>query len=1015
MTFAPSPEQAAILDLPLSSLRINAGAGTGKTTTLTKKIVGLVAGGMHPGRILGLTFTNKAAGELSQRVSEELRELTSEVAEAEIHTYHGFAYQLLAEFGPFVGVDRDVTVITPTFSRQLLLEAVNGAPTYDHLILSQRERVIDATLRLASDLGDNLAEPESLFLESDDPVVLERREMAEVIARFRLEKQRLGVIDFADLVRLAHELATAHPQLAERVKERYDVVFLDEYQDTNAGQRLLLQALFGEGFPVIAVGDPDQTIYEWRGATPSNFNRFPEHFPAGDGSVAETRHLTLNRRSGQRILDVANSVRQLVGGSARQPLNAAPGTPRGTVTASWYRTSWDEATAIADRLKEAHESGTPWKEMAVLFRTNAAITIVRLALAEAEIPAEVASAGGLLDIPEIVEIHAWLRLIQDPGDNVAFARIAMGAQYRLNRSQLKTLAAFLRFDQPDTPQPSFIEALDHPSAIDTSSPRVVSAFRSIRENYSTMLQAAQGASLAELVRQVLDLNDMWREIEAMPGVAALSARLNVYRFLDLAEAWSPLEGRSSLPAFLDYLALLALQKTDELDTARVSQESAVILLTVHRAKGLEWDLVCLPGLTQGLFPSGVREFEDPYARAWVLPFNHRIDQLDLPQITQDMDKKERQDILRVRHLSQEWRLAYVAVTRARSQLHTSGAFWGGNEAPRKSPVDPSPFLTVVADLCDTGTWEVDPGERPDHVHPLDPTVVTPDPLFDDGWAHALQAAVADSESPTRQAAELNIHSAYAQAVADYEDMLFALPEPPDSQVPSETRTTSVTGMVTAARCPLQFRWSEIDRLPRRPSRAARRGTEVHRKIELHNMGQVPLEDFSAMEYDVPSVSEPASDTSAPYQTYLASRFAEARPIFTETAFSFRVGGTTLRGRVDAIYARDEGWEIVDFKSGRPSTDPSLVTQLEAYALAAASGALGPAPESMWVTFAYLGDGLTEITKEVTPAWLAEAKNHMESVSIVVQDGPYVAAPSEACGRCDFRMFCDAGKAWLTDH
>ncbi len=1015
MTFVPSPEQATILELPLSPLRINAGAGTGKTTTLTKKIVELVAGGMNPGRVLGLTFTNKAAGELSQRVSEELQELTSDASEAEIHTYHGFAYQLLAEFGPFVGVDRDVTLITPTFSRQLLLDAVNGARSYQHLVLGQRERVIDATLRLASDLGDNLAQPDSLFLESDDPVVSERREMAEIIARFRLEKQRLGVIDFADLVRLAHQLAVTHPQLAERIKARYDVVFLDEYQDTNAGQRLLLQALFGDGFPVIAVGDPDQTIYEWRGATPSNFNRFPEHFPLADGTQAETRHLTLNRRSGQKILDVANSVREQVGGSPRHPLNAAPDTLVGEVTASWYRTSWDEATAIADRLKEAHESGIPWKEMAVLFRTNAAITIVRLALAEAEIPAEVASAGGLLDVPEVVEIHAWLRLIQDPSDNVAFARIAMGAQYRLNRSQLKTLATFLKSDQPDAPQPSFIEALDHPAAIEGSTPRVVVAFESIRDNYSTLLQAAQGASLAELVRQVLDLNNMWREIEAMPGVAALSARLNVYRFLDLAEAWSPLQGRSSLPAFLDYLALLALQTTDELDTARVSQESAVMLLTVHRAKGLEWDVVCLPGLTKGLFPSGVREFEDPYARAWVLPFDQRIDRLDLPQITQDMNKEERHDVLRERHMSQEWRLAYVAATRARSQLHASGAFWGGNEAPRKKPVEPSPFLTIVAASSDTGPWELDPGERPDHVHPLDPTVVTPDPLFHDGWAHALQQAVADPESAVQQATDLAVQSAYAQAVTDFEDMLFSLPKPLDSPVPSQARTTSVTGMVTAARCPLQFRWSEIDRLPRRPSKAARRGTEVHRKIELHNMGQVPLEDFSAMEYDVPSVSEPASDASAPYQTYLASRFAEARPIFTETAFSFRVGETTLRGRVDAIYARGDGWEIVDFKSGRPSADPSLVTQLEAYALAAASGALGPAPQNMWVTFAYLGDGLTEITKEVTPEWLSEAKSHMESVSTVVQEGPYVAAPSPACGRCDFQMFCNVGKAWLADH
>ena len=146
MTFVPSPEQAAILAMPLGPLRINAGAGTGKTTTLTKKVVGLVEGGMNPSRILGLTFTNKAAFELAERVAEELSSDAGQ-AEPEIHTYHGFAYQILSEFGPFVGVDRDVTLITPTFSRQLILEAIGAVSAYDFLNIGQRERVIDATAR----------------------------------------------------------------------------------------------------------------------------------------------------------------------------------------------------------------------------------------------------------------------------------------------------------------------------------------------------------------------------------------------------------------------------------------------------------------------------------------------------------------------------------------------------------------------------------------------------------------------------------------------------------------------------------------------------------------------------------------------------------------------------------------------------------------------------------------------------------------------------------------------------
>jgi DNA helicase-2/ATP-dependent DNA helicase PcrA len=1008
MTFVPSAEQAAILAAPLGPMRINAGAGTGKTTTLTKRIVGLVHGGMNPSRILGLTFTNKAAAELADRVTEELAADTAR-SDVEVHTYHGFGYQILSEFGPFVGVERDVKLITPTFSRQLLLDAVGDAESYQYLNIGQRERVIDATLRLASDLGDNLSSADQLLAQSGNDVEMERREMAEVINRFHAEKLRLGVIDFADLVRLAHQIATRHPHLARRIRSRYDVVFLDEYQDTNAGQRLLLQALFGEGFPVIAVGDPDQTIYEWRGATPSNFNRFDEHFPTTSGAKSPTRHLTLNRRSGQAILDIANRVRAKAGTRHREPLAAAPGTDVGLVTASWYRTSWQEATSVADRLRDAYQSGTEWRDMAVLLRTNAAITVIRQALAEADIPAEVASDGGLLDVPEVVELHAWLRLLNDPTDNVAFARIAMGSSHQLNRSQMQPIKRFSD-TRPDLDE-GFIELLDHLEAIDGLSNRAVSVFTVVRSHYGKLLQAAQSMDLAELVRRILDVNDLWKEIEAMPGVASLSARLNVYRFLDLAEAWSPLEGRPSLKAFLDYLSLLRMQTTDEVGTARVSQESAVMLLTVHRAKGLEWDVVCLPGLTKGRFPSGVRDFEDPFAKAWVLPFDQRIDRLDLPPLSASMDQKERHDLLRERHFNQEWRLAYVAITRARTHLHASGAAWIGTNVPLKKPTEPSEFLDAIAESADTSHWEVDPGDRPATLHPTDPYTAAPDPVFADGWAQGLQDALASPAFTSDLATQLDLKPSYDQAVKEFEDMLFSLPTAPAKAPEPTERATSVTGMVTAARCPQQFKWSEIDRLPRRPSNAARRGVEVHRKIELHNMGQVPLDDFSSMEYDVPTdvPAKTSGQVTGAYETYLGSRFAESRPLFTETAFSFRVGSTTLRGRVDAIYAKADGWEIVDFKSGRPSSDPSLVTQLEAYAVAAASGALGPVPSKMWVTFAYLGDGLTEVTQEVTAEWLLSAQRHLEVVSVTVQEGPFEPSPSDSCTRCDFLKFCPAGQ------
>jgi DNA helicase-2/ATP-dependent DNA helicase PcrA len=197
-------------------------------------------------------------------------------------------------------------------------------------------------------------------------------------------------------------------------------------------------------------------------------------------------------------------------------------------------------------------------------------------------------------------------------------------------------------------------------------------------------------SLVELCRNVLDRTDAWAEVEALDDAARISARLNLYRFLDLAEEWSPLEGAPSLAAFLDHLDLLADETSSgELDTARVSGADAVPLLTVHRAKGLEWDVVFLPALEHQVFPSRVIQFEDPVTVPSVLPYALRLDVADLPELPEDGD--ERRDLLREAHDDQEWRTAYVAVTRARHSLYGSGAFWTGGANPR----DPSRLFDII--------------------------------------------------------------------------------------------------------------------------------------------------------------------------------------------------------------------------------------------------------------------------------------------------------------------------------
>jgi DNA helicase-2/ATP-dependent DNA helicase PcrA len=1008
MTFIPTPEQRAII-AATPPLRVAAGAGTGKTATVTEAIAARVRDGrLAADEVLGITFTNKAAAELASRIRHLIGEEAPIGIEPDVSTYHGFAHGLLAEFGPLIGVERRIEIVTPTFAQQLLIEAVDEAGPYAHLPLHHRRGLIPDLARLSSLLGDHLATAADLLaLPVVDDLTAARQEMAKVIAQFEAEKHRLGVVDYADLIRLAHRLVTTTPRVVEELRARYGFVVLDEYQDTSPAQRMLLQVAFGAGFPVLAVGDGDQTIYEWRGASLENFEGFPEHFARADGTHAPTLPLTLNRRSGATILAVANAIRSHVDDRERDALTPLDDATPDEVVTRWFRTAQQEADAVADLLIEAHADGTPWNEMAVLFRKNADIALVRDALEAAGVPSEVASTGGLLGIPEIVELHAWLRALDDPTDGVAVARLLSGSRYRLGLADLRVLHDHVATDD-DTPI-SLIEALGDLDAIAGLRPGARDALADFHTRYHSFLVDAQGVSIVELVRRILDALDAWRDIESLPPARSLSTRLNLYRFLDLAESWSPLEGRPSLPGFLDHLALMADDHPEELDTARISGEDAVTLLTIHRAKGLEWDVVVLPALIDGTFPSRMRRSEDPFAHAQELPIELRLDTDAFPPLTDGMPEKERKHLLRVRHLAQEWRLGYVAATRARRLLHLSGAYWYGTPTPRKTPAKPSPILEVALGVpgVDDQGGPPDPGTRPESLRPP-LRGEGPDPLSGDGGpAVAPRTALGTPRAMRDLATGLGVAEAYDRAVDEFQDMLFALPDPAPADPIPALPTTSVTGLVTYARCPKQFFWSEVDRLPRRPSAAARRGVEVHRRIELHNRGAVPLEDLDDVTYDSVDAADAPSGVD-PFTAFLESPYAERTPLHTEVPFELHRADGTIRGRVDAVYD-DEGWEIVDFKSGRPSDDPAMDLQLQAYALAATEGALPGTPgPDLSVTFVFLGDGFKSRSESVDPPWVGRAAASVDGTLRAIGAGEFAPRPSDHCRRCDFLRFCPEG-------
>ncbi len=1045
-----SEEQQAVVDYPLQPLRVSAGAGTGKTTTVSYRIADLIARGKVPAeQVLGLTFTNKATDELSRKIQEVLSgfDLPDRPGEVQVNTYHGFCSQIVTEFGALIEIERDLSIIGPAQTRQLVKRVIRETPlpALDNADLFHLPGTI---IRFASSLADHLRDPALLNtadMRSPIPQLAraefrrkgdfnayqrlaatfeKRRGLVEAVRHYQAHKRRLGVVDYGDLISQAHEIISTEPQIAQQIRARYRVVVADEYQDTNAAQRVILQKLFGEGFPLTVVGDTDQTLYEWRGASLDNFRDFPEHFPDRKGRPAETLPLTLNRRSGEEIIELANRLKQEIR-SATPNLQALPTAPTSQVEASWHRTFVDEAVWIAEQLIERRRQGRSWRDMAVLFRKTKDMMGVYRQLIAHDIPVDVGNLGGLLSTPEVVEIHSWLKVIGRFDDREAAARVLGGSRYRLGLGDIRHLSRFAYSGKDGKPR-ALLDGLEDERFWDGLPDRLTEPYRRFHSEYRHLLSVCQGGSAEDACRQILERTRTWADVESMSNSARLSARLNIYSFLEVVRGWMPLEGSSTVEGFLDYLDALAEEPAEEVDTARLSDEDAVALLTVHKAKGLEWPVVFIPAIYHLNFPSmAVGGYDNPYSRAETVPWPWRIDPPDHPPLTPRMGAADitaflgsRTEEAKDAHLSQEWRIAYVAATRAEEELiHQSEFFKAAWTAARKE---------IPADLDQALNEAYPVPPRPDTFATPTQAPSAPDPLFaEGGWPEGVRLGMEEPETLEGMARRQGVEDEYRAALEEFQGMLFRLPDD-SSRAPKAQIATSATDLVNYAQCPKKYFWTRVEPLPRRYSYVTRRGTRIHRQIELHHQGKVPLlepEDDLSEIMDLIGDDRPADTPTGrdPFRVFLESRFSEMPIQWLEKAFTLRLGDDFwVRGRIDAVYRKDpDTWEIVDFKSGPPPTeDPysARLAQMQVYALAVSeTPELGPAPSNLSVTIAYLGGGrLTQSPnrESVDEAWLATARQRLRGMARAIADHQWKPTPSAECRPCDFRHLCPEGKSFL---
>ncbi|WP_370250428.1 UvrD-helicase domain-containing protein [Nocardioides sp.] len=1057
-----SDQQWAAVSAPLEPAVVIAGAGSGKTTLMAARVVYLVlTGQVRPEEVLGLTFTTKAASELRRRIRDSLvaagalddptttstrrtpdagpdagPDDVEERLEPTVLTYNAYAAQLLTEHGLRIGHEPDTRVITDAARYQLGARAVDRHTAPVELLSDHPATVIQYLLALDGTLAEHLVTPDRVraFDAEQRPafaralleegagknrvthlrevqraisVIDARSELLDLVEGYRRLKRELGLMDFSDQIALGARLASEQPEVGRSERARFKVVLLDEYQDTSVAQALMLSRLFsgpegdGRGHAVTAVGDPNQAIYGWRGASVSNIVNFADGFPGPVGPAGPVPtglfHLTVSRRSDRRILEAANTLAAPLYDRYDQvaPLEAAPGAAPGEVEVAVHETAPQELAALAADLHARHtgEKGGRWADMAVLTRDNSHAAEVFDALTTAGVPVEIVGLSGLLRLPEVAEVVATLQLLHDVTANPALLTLLTGPRWAIGPRDLRllgqrarelagqgpgrdTAAAALGIAEQlralaDGIDPAEVAALDDaladPGEADYS-PQARVRFGLLAEELR-YLRRHVGEPLLDLVRRIMDASGVDVELASSTSPAASSRRENLDLFVKAVADFQAVDGEVSLAALLAWLTAED-EQGNGLDVATPSEADSVKLLTVHRAKGLEWAQVFCVGVCRTRFPSN-RSRSLWTTRADVMPAPLRGDAADLPQL-RGHDKAALdayRAATKAHEAEEELRLAYVAVTRPARRLVVSSYCWS---ARRATPLGPSEYQLTLRDLVQSwgeavAVWTDEPPRGAPHpLADLDtevPWPVTPrnPELVRRREGAALVAAAGDAldagAAPDTDA-ELDMMMLARAAEWDTEiERLLREVQRDRGGVVEVPLPTNLS--VTALR-----RWREepealareIARpMPRPPAPSARFGTRFHAWLESR-FAQPALLDTDAL--DGRGDAEVAEIADEQELVDLIARFergmfADRVPHAVEAAFALVIAGQVVRGRIDAVYREaDGGYLLVDWKtSTRQDADP---LQLAVYRVAWAE-LQGVPPERVRAGFYYVRD------------------------------------------------------------
>ncbi|WP_406906228.1 ATP-dependent DNA helicase [Curtobacterium sp. 179-B 9B NHS] len=995
----PTDQQRAVIESPLAPALVVAGAGSGKTETMASRVVWLLANGfVRPAEVLGLTFTRKAAGELSVRINDRIRALedvglltAGDAFEAPtVSTYNAFANAVFRENALLVGRDGESQVLTEPSAWQLARRVVVGARD-DRLAGLDRDvdTVTAAVVALAGAVSEHLVDPADLrrfaidfgaLLElpgnargnpykavTDTVAAIGALEpLVDLVEEFRRQKVDRGFVEFSDQIALALAAAEAAPRVVDDLRSRFRVVLLDEYQDTSVVQTRFLARLF-RGHPVMAVGDPHQSIYGFRGASAANLARFPRDFADapvapvagtdGAGTPAPvTFALSTSWRNPVDVLAGANAVVDPLSAASEvavERLAPRPGADAGTVTAVFPETLPEEADAVA-RWFADRRSASPEGSMALLLRSRKDLSAFTAALGAHRVPFHVLGTGGLLQRPEIVDLVACLRVLHDPAAGNDLIRLLAGARWRVGAADVAALHELARwlFRRDHTQQRlddeltaafrasvaagehgSIVDALDFVAsapdehgALEGISPAGRQRMRELGQQLAALRARAAG-DLVDFVTLVVQ--EMRLDVEVAAHEQGSAAFLDA--FVDELAGFVTTDDRADLGAFLGWVDAAA--RRDDMGPRSEEPEAGTVqILTIHGSKGLEWDAVAVPRLVEGALPARPQEGSSGWLGFGRLPYEFRGDADELPRLEWrgHADQKGVVDAIeaykeqvKARNEDEERRLTYVALTRARHDLLVSGSSWAGG-------VKPTPPSRYLRDLVAAGVVAADavPAGTVHEENPLGgdgATQTWPHVPFGQRGARVLAAADrvrnANPGAAGRFAADIDLLLAERQA-ARSDRRRVAIPH----RVPASGFKDYIgqpDAVAERLRRPM----------PERPYRATRLGTLFHQWVEQRARSGGSLETLDLWDDERDLDADEAVDAStdaavtdddarrlAAFQaTFARSRWADLTPVEVEREIHIPFLGHSVVCKLDAVYEIDGRAEVVDWKTGKAPT------------------------------------------------------------------------------------------------